>query len=79
MAPILVDILLVRVCVVSIAAVRIRRVAVRLDDTGIGRGALESLRTSGKLLHIETNRVSGNAITSMLGVRSKRTGMKGVV
>ena len=45
-----VDVLLVVVGVVSVAAVRIGRIAVALDDAGVGGRALESLWTSGESL-----------------------------
>lgn len=47
---VLVDVLLVRVCVVSIAAVGVGGVTVALDDAGAGRGALEALRAGGETL-----------------------------
>jgi hypothetical protein len=46
---ILVDVLLVRVGIVAIAAVRVRRVAVRFEPVGLGGRALEALGTGGKL------------------------------
>jgi len=46
---VLVDVLLVRVGVVAVAAVRIRRIAVRLDDARVGRGALEAALAGGEL------------------------------
>jgi len=49
---VLVDILLVRVGVVAVAAVGVGRVAVRLDDTWVCRGALEAGWTGGELTYI---------------------------
>lgn len=46
---VLVDILLVGVGIVSIAAIRISSVTVRLDDGGAPRRALESGRAGGEL------------------------------
>jgi hypothetical protein len=50
LGTVLVDVLLVRVGVVSVAAVGIGRVAVRLDDAGGGWRAREARRTSGEAL-----------------------------
>lgn len=47
---VLVDVLLVGVGIVSVAAVRVCAVAVALDDARVGRRALEALRTGGEAL-----------------------------
>jgi hypothetical protein len=49
LGAVLVDVLLVRVGIVAVAAVWVGGVAVRLDDGGAGGCALESRRTGGKL------------------------------
>jgi hypothetical protein len=46
---VLVDVLLVRVCIVTVAAVRVGGVAVRLNNAGAGWGASKARRTSGEL------------------------------
>jgi len=47
---VLVDVLLVRVGVVAVAAIRVRRVAVRLDDGRVGGRALEAAGAGGELI-----------------------------
>lgn len=49
---VLVDVLLVRVGIVAVAAVGVGRVAVRLDDGRAGRGALEAAGAGSELVEV---------------------------
>ena len=57
LCSVLVDVLLVRVGIVAVAAVRVGRVAVRLNDGRLGRRALEALGTGGELFIASSVRV----------------------